>query len=324
MVHNKISKTIEIFFSPFLCTFPLCVATVPGEGFCRHTHKKVIIIYTIGDFSKISKVSPRMLRHYDKMGLLKPKYVEKDTRYRYYTEEEMYVISMIKKLRRYQFSLKEIKSIVENKSNYHTKEMMEMQLSRLLQSTSAYNTIISELKKEIRILNSTSPSSPSLYDYDIMIGNRREQLVICKRQKAGLDDLHSIITDLIHFIQTSNTIVPLGVYMVIFHDIYDKFEVFNPACSDMEVCIPVNAEIERGAYSSRKIEEGLYISTTHIGNYDSIGNGYVALLKWARENNYMIAGPPIERCYKDGLTNCSPSEYVTEISFPVTCFEQPY
>lgn len=40
----------------------------------------------IGDFSKLSRVSIRMLRHYDEIGLLSPIKVDPDTGYRYYGE----------------------------------------------------------------------------------------------------------------------------------------------------------------------------------------------------------------------------------------------
>ncbi len=37
----------------------------------------------IGDFSKLSRISIRMLRHYDDIGLLKPKRIDDQTAYRY-------------------------------------------------------------------------------------------------------------------------------------------------------------------------------------------------------------------------------------------------
>ncbi|MFQ7552375.1 MAG: MerR family DNA-binding transcriptional regulator [Blautia marasmi] len=40
----------------------------------------------IGDFSKLSRISIRMLRHYDEIGLLKPEKVDVFTGYRYYDE----------------------------------------------------------------------------------------------------------------------------------------------------------------------------------------------------------------------------------------------
>ena len=41
----------------------------------------------IGEFSKLSRVSVRMLRHYDEIGLLKPAEIDRFTDYRYYKEE---------------------------------------------------------------------------------------------------------------------------------------------------------------------------------------------------------------------------------------------
>jgi len=41
----------------------------------------------IGEFSKLSRVSVRMLRHYDEIGLLKPAEIDRFTDYRYYRED---------------------------------------------------------------------------------------------------------------------------------------------------------------------------------------------------------------------------------------------
>ena len=39
----------------------------------------------IGDFSKLSRVSIRMLRHYDELGVLRPVKIDPDSGYRYYS-----------------------------------------------------------------------------------------------------------------------------------------------------------------------------------------------------------------------------------------------
>ena len=41
-------------------------------------------MFTIGEFSKLSRVSARMLRHYDRIGLLSPANVGEENGYRYY------------------------------------------------------------------------------------------------------------------------------------------------------------------------------------------------------------------------------------------------
>ena len=42
------------------------------------------MLMKIGEFSKLSRVSVRMLRHYDEIGLLKPAETDPWTDYRYY------------------------------------------------------------------------------------------------------------------------------------------------------------------------------------------------------------------------------------------------
>ena len=43
----------------------------------------------IGEFSKLSRISVRMLRHYDEIGLLKPAEIDRFTDYRYYREDQL-------------------------------------------------------------------------------------------------------------------------------------------------------------------------------------------------------------------------------------------
>ena len=50
----------------------------------------------IGDFSKLSRVSVRMLRHYDEIGLLKPVEIDSFTDYRYYREDQLPTVCRIR------------------------------------------------------------------------------------------------------------------------------------------------------------------------------------------------------------------------------------
>ena len=49
----------------------------------------------IGDFSKLSRISVRMLRHYDEIGLLRPVFVDQFTDYRYYAENQLPIVGRI-------------------------------------------------------------------------------------------------------------------------------------------------------------------------------------------------------------------------------------
>lgn len=62
----------------------------------------------IGEFSKLSRVSIRMLRHYDTIGLLKPMVIHPETGYRYYGEEQLPIAGRIAALKEMGFRLSEI------------------------------------------------------------------------------------------------------------------------------------------------------------------------------------------------------------------------
>lgn len=67
----------------------------------------------IGAFSKLSRVSVRMLRHYDEMGLLKPAQIDRFTDYRYYREDQLPIVCRITALKDMGFSLADIVKILE-------------------------------------------------------------------------------------------------------------------------------------------------------------------------------------------------------------------
>lgn len=59
----------------------------------------------IGEFSKLSRVSICMLRHYDEIGLIEPEVVDEFTGYRYYSEAQLPVMNRITALKDMGFSL---------------------------------------------------------------------------------------------------------------------------------------------------------------------------------------------------------------------------
>ena len=66
----------------------------------------------IGDFSKLSRVSIRMLRHYDEIGLLKPVWIDPESGYRYYAAEQLPIAGRISALKDMGFGLAAIGEIL--------------------------------------------------------------------------------------------------------------------------------------------------------------------------------------------------------------------
>src|SRR4030042_3165281 len=70
--------------------------------------------YQIGDFSIISRLSIKTLRYYHECGILFPNRIDNITGYRYYDEKTLDKVRIITTLKNFDFSLKEIKEILDN------------------------------------------------------------------------------------------------------------------------------------------------------------------------------------------------------------------
>lgn len=71
-------------------------------------------MFKIGDFANLSRVSVRMLRHYDKLGLLRPTYADPATGYRYYTVDQLHDLQRLHALRELGFSLEQVQRVWEH------------------------------------------------------------------------------------------------------------------------------------------------------------------------------------------------------------------
>jgi DNA-binding transcriptional MerR regulator len=71
-------------------------------------------MFTIGDFAEHGRVSVRMLRHYDAIGLLRPAHVDPGSSYRYYRAEQFAQLNRIVALKELGFSLRQVRSILHD------------------------------------------------------------------------------------------------------------------------------------------------------------------------------------------------------------------
>lgn len=68
----------------------------------------------IGEFAQKAEVTVKTLRHYEKLNLLKPAWIDRFTGYRYYAPEQLPRLNRIMALKDLGFSLQQIKRILQN------------------------------------------------------------------------------------------------------------------------------------------------------------------------------------------------------------------
>lgn len=74
-------------------------------------------MFRIGDFSRIARVSCRLLRYYDEIGLLKPATTDRDSGYRYYSAAQLSQLNRILVLKELGLSLDEVVQFMQSKAS---------------------------------------------------------------------------------------------------------------------------------------------------------------------------------------------------------------
>jgi len=130
-----------------------------------------MIVYTIGQFSRIAMVSSPTLRFYHEIGLLEPHSIDDVNGYRYYSENQVRDILFISEMREYGFSLEEIKYLMNTEEKRALEEALRKKHDELLKQEQSVTYIRHKLKNKIENLK----GSGDFFDANI---NRTETMEV--------------------------------------------------------------------------------------------------------------------------------------------------
>lgn len=84
-------------------------------------------LFQIGDVAKMFHLSVGSLRHYEKIGLLQPEYIDKETGYRYYSTRQFECLNTIRYLRVLDMPLPQVADFLKNRDIDKIREMLRKQ-----------------------------------------------------------------------------------------------------------------------------------------------------------------------------------------------------
>lgn len=263
---------------------------------------------SIGQFSKTCMVTVKTLRHYDKIGLLSPEYVNEENGYRFYTEEQIPVMLLIARFKTYGFPLADIKEILECDSKTVINRLRK-QLDALHDDIERRKGIELELMQHIVSLERTRNIMAYQNNYEVKIERTEDMKVISNRQVMSVEDFGKYYGYLYKRCADKNeNIVLNGKAMAFYHD-----TEFDPESSDIELALGV---AENSKFD--KIIEGRECAvTTHYGAYSKLPEAYGAVTKWIKDNNYKIVNAPYEIYIKSQFDRIPVDQWETKIIFPV-------
>ena len=254
-------------------------------------------MYTIGEFASINKISTRMLRHYDKIGLFKPVTILPNG-YRAYSSMQLEALSQIKLYQSCGFTLSEIQTLLKADEE-QIKTLAQKKLSELhtrdLGNNSAYALLSGFLEKQ-------QPAFENRYAFSYTF--REEQLWFLCEVPVPEDKIETsfeLLYDTLHTLAA----VPTGPALLLCGAVKDALYY---------TAAPIKTEYTHTGFTCKTIAHGWYLSTFHFGSYDSIAAAYDRLLCYAAEHHKNITLPFIERYFLDRIHTLNPNEYITEVS----------
>ena len=269
-------------------------------------------MFKIGEFSKIAQVSGRMLRHYDKIGLLKPNHIDPFTGYRYYTADQLPRLNRILALKDLGLSLEQIGRLLhDNISANEIRGMLTLKKAEIEQTVRAE---IGRLRNVELRLNQIEQEG-QIWQHDIIIKSIPTQPILSIRELGTSAHFQTLFIEM-------QTALPMGqapYEQVIFVMHSDSFEEEK---MDLEIgYILPNANHSPFALSPnhtltvRQLPGTETMATLVQTGTDMGPGGYNILGAWIEANGYQIVGSSREVFLEISWPH--KGNNVMEIQFPV-------
>ncbi|MYW63411.1 MerR family transcriptional regulator [Streptomyces sp. SID8379] len=269
-------------------------------------------MFTIGDFARHGRVSVRMLRHYDALGLLRPAHVDTATGYRHYTAAQLARLNRVIALKDLGFTLQQVGEILDEKLDAEElRGMLRLRRAELEAEMAAAAARLTQVEARLRSIESEGLMST-------------EDVVVKRLPGVRVAELTAVAPDF----------EPPGISAVIqplYEELFRRLEAAGieptgPGVARYEDApgggILVHAGIEVSA--APRDDDGLRVldlppvdraaTVVHRGPMEAVLPSVQLLARWIDEHGHRSAGYPREinlECPADR------EEWVTELQEPI-------
>jgi DNA-binding transcriptional MerR regulator len=281
-------------------------------------------MFKIGEFARFTRVSVKMLRHYDELDLLKPVKVDGDSGYRYYSADQLPRLNRIIALKDLGFSLPQIGRLIdETLSADELRGMLRLKQAEVEQQMQLEQQRLARIEARLRLIEQEA-AEPA---YEVVIRPVEPCLVASIRRLNDEESLPCMFEQLEAYVaryRARASAPPLTIY----HPTDDEGD--ERESLDVEAAVPVNAPLPTTSVIAVRELEALAAAacTVHTGGYETLDQAAAALLRWIEAHTYQIAGPMREVYLRFGADNqgyrvppaylaVKAREFVTELQIPV-------
>jgi DNA-binding transcriptional MerR regulator len=265
-------------------------------------------MFRIGDFSRLTQVTVKALRHYDALGLLKPAHIDPDSGYRYYSADQLPRLNRILALKDLGFSLEQIGQLLDAELTAdQLRHMLELRQAEVRQQIADEQIRLARIEARLDQIERGAASNR----YDVVLKRIEERPVASLRDtlpsRSAIIDLFRelfVVQRQHGWAYTSPTVL---WHEAEFHDV----EVDAEATIGTEDLIATSGRVVGRVLPAVET----MACVVHEGPHETVSLACETLLNWIDANGYELAGPErgvlLQRGTPDG------QGWIMEMQYPV-------
>ncbi|UOY02433.1 MerR family transcriptional regulator [Blastococcus sp. PRF04-17] len=256
----------------------------------------------IGEFSRLTHLSVRMLRRYHDAGLLEPATVDDATGYRYYSADQIPTAQVIHRLRELDVPLTDVQRILRSPDPGARAALVSDHLQRLEAELDRTRAAVASLRRLLR---------PEPAPLDVELRAVPATTVAAIEDDVAHDDVldwYAGAMAELDAVVREPTGVPGGLY---------DNALFESGRGHLLVYRPTARPPHSGRVHPVTLPAVELALTTHVGEHDDIDVTYGELGAWVVENALAVAGPVRETYVVGPRDTAEPAAWRTEIGWPV-------
>jgi DNA-binding transcriptional MerR regulator len=268
----------------------------------------------IGDFARLGQVSPRMLRRYDEIGLLKPSQVDVHTGYRHYDVAQLGRLHRLLALRDLGFTLEQTRSVLDDDPSVEQlRGMLRLRQAQIEQDVSEEQARLRQAEAHLRALE----GSITMSSLDVAIKTTQPVRIAEASATApgfGSDNLGPVFQRL-----SPEVIAHLeragarpGIMIAWYERPADDGSVVLHAGFDIaDQDVPDSDRVR-----VVELPSVTAASVVHHGSMEHVVPVYEALVRWIEDSGNRLSGPSRELYHHWDMTD--PAARVTELQLPLS------
>lgn len=262
---------------------------------------------TVGDFSRITHLSVKTLRHYHQVGLLEPAQVNPGTGYRYYSGQQIPAAQVIRRLRDLEMPVADVKAVLTAPDAPSRSALIAAHLDRLETELARTRATVDSLRNLLQppdtapaIGRRSIPATPAAAIRQVI---DREDVL--PWWEGALGELHaSLRAQHLHATGPSGGLYPS--------------ELFQRDRGEATVFIPVHGPVRAiGRVAPVVIPAAELAVISHSGSLADVDLTYGKLGSYATTHEISVDGPLREYYLRGAIDTPDPADWATEIGWPI-------